>query len=111
MGRHLSQRYGQVILVSGYFCFDSCQLTTTWMWNIRLQASKLARKCTISHWFPCGAGGRAGGHTVTLLAKFLGWVGNQIFLAMGLRYEMTSNRSFFYKEAEGNRKRPIVEHE
>ena len=54
MGRHLSQRYGQVILVSGYFCFDSCQLTTTWMWNIKLQDPKLARKCTISHWFPCG---------------------------------------------------------
>ena len=65
MGRHLSQRYGQVILVSRYFCFDSCQLTTTWMWNIRLQDPILARKCTISHWFPCGAGGRAGGHTVT----------------------------------------------
>ena len=30
---------------------------------------------------------------------------------MGPRYEMTSNRCFFYKEAEGNWKRPIVEHE
>ena len=36
-------------------CFDSGQLTTTWMWNIRLQGPKLARKCNISHWFPCGA--------------------------------------------------------
>ena len=37
------------------FCFDSCQLTTTWMCNIRLQAPKLARKCNISHWLPCDA--------------------------------------------------------
>ena len=36
-------------------CFDSCQLTTTSMCNIRLQAPKLARNCNISHWFPCGA--------------------------------------------------------
>ena len=42
-------------------CFDSCQLTTTWMCNIRLQAPKLARKCSISYCFPCGADGRAGG--------------------------------------------------
>ena len=28
---------------------------------------------------------------------------------MGLRYEMTSNRSYFYEEAEGNQKKPIVE--
>ena len=42
-------------------CFDSCQLTTTWMCNIRLQAPKLAGKCSISYCFPCGADGRAGG--------------------------------------------------
>ena len=36
-------------------CFDSCHLTTTWMWNIRLQAPKLARKCNIPHWLSCGA--------------------------------------------------------
>ena len=52
MGRHLSQRYGQVLLVSGYFCFDSCQLTTTWMCNITLQAPTLARKSDISLRFP-----------------------------------------------------------
>ena len=47
-------------------CFDSCQLITTWMCNIRLQAPKLARKCEIKHWFPCGADGRLGGQcTVT----------------------------------------------
>ena len=47
-------------------CFDSCQLITTWMCNIRLQAPKLARKCEIKHWFPCGADGQLGGQcTVT----------------------------------------------
>ena len=47
-------------------CFDSCQLITTWMCKIRLQAPKLARKCEIKHWFPCGADGRLGGQcTVT----------------------------------------------
>ena len=38
---------GHVILVSGYP--DSCQLTTTWMYRIMLQATILARKCEISH--------------------------------------------------------------
>ena len=39
MGQHLSQRYGHVIPVSW---FDSCQLTTTWMCKMRLQAPSLA---------------------------------------------------------------------
>ena len=39
-------------------CFDSCQLTTTWMCNIRLHAPTLARKCNDSHWFSRGAEGR-----------------------------------------------------
>ena len=80
---------GQQIL-----CFDSCQLTTTRICNIKLQAPKLARKCNIPH-------------------RASGWVDvrSRDYHKMGLRYEMTSNRSFFYKEAEGNRKRPIVEHE
>ena len=38
--------------------FDSCQLIKTWMYNIRLQAPKLARKCEIKHWYACGADGR-----------------------------------------------------
>ena len=42
-------------------CFDSFQLTTTRMCNIKLQAPKLARKCNISHLFPCGTDERAGG--------------------------------------------------
>ena len=28
------------------------------MYNIRLQAPKLARKCEIKHWYACGADGR-----------------------------------------------------
>ena len=38
-------------------CFDSCQLIKTLMYNIRLQAPKLARKCEIKHWYTCGADG------------------------------------------------------
>jgi len=43
--------------------FDSCQLTTIWMCNIRLQFPLLARKCEISHWLPCGAEGLVDGRT------------------------------------------------
>ena len=56
-------------------CFDSCQLITTLMYNICVQyqsscASKLAGKCEIEHWLPCGADGRAVyGHVIT---KFSG---------------------------------------
>ena len=42
--------------------FDSCQLIKTWMYNIRLQAPKLARKCEIKH--ICGADGRNVGWSV-----------------------------------------------
>ena len=38
--------------------FDSCQLIKTGMYNIRLQAPKLARKYEIKHWYACGADGR-----------------------------------------------------
>ena len=31
------------------------------MYNIRLQAPKLARKCEIKHWYACGAEGRVVG--------------------------------------------------
>ena len=33
-------------------CFDSCQLITTWMCNIRLQTPKLARNCEIKNGMP-----------------------------------------------------------
>ena len=38
--------------------FEGCQLIKTWMYNIRLQAPKLARKYEIKHWCACGADGR-----------------------------------------------------
>ena len=34
------------------------------MYNIRLQAPKLARKCEIKHWYACGADGRKVGWLV-----------------------------------------------
>ena len=59
-------------LVSGYgprygqekHYFDSCQLIKTWMYNIRLQVPKLARKCEIKHWYTCGVDGRKVGWSV-----------------------------------------------
>ena len=44
--------------------FDSCQLIKHWMYNIRLQAPKLARKCEIKDWYACGADGRKVGSSV-----------------------------------------------
>ena len=44
--------------------FDSCQLNKTWMYNIRLQAPKLASKREIKHWYACGADGRTDGWSV-----------------------------------------------
>ena len=49
--------------------FNSCQMTSTWMCNIRLQAPTPDKKCDISHWFPCAADGRTGGRKVTWLPK------------------------------------------
>ena len=75
-------------------CFYSCQLTTTWMCKITLQAPTLARKCDDSHWFSCGAEGRGWtyGHVTT---KFIEWKGNQIFLAMGLHARGAPLLSFY----------------
>ena len=69
MGRHLSLRYGQVILVSGY---PFLQLSIDH--NIDVQsvfywAPKLARKCETKHWFPCGADGRSYGHVITKFSR------------------------------------------
>ena len=71
-GSTLSPRYGQVILVSWSApLFDSCQLITTLMCNICVQyqsscAPKLARKCKIEHWLPCGA---VYGHVITKFSE------------------------------------------
>ena len=65
MGRHLSPRYDQVLLVSGYPVLTAVNWSQDWC-AICLQyqsscAPKLTRKCEIEHWLPCGADGRAGG--------------------------------------------------
>ena len=80
MVRHLSPRYGQVILVSGYPVLTavnwSQHLCTICVQYQSSCATKLAGKCEIEQWFSCGADGRAGcGRcTVTWLPNFLGWV-------------------------------------
>ena len=64
------------------YCFDSCQLTTTCMCNIRLQAFKqLTRKWKISLWCGRTSGRGTDGHAVTWLPNFLGLIAYHIFLA------------------------------
>ena len=58
-------------------CSDSCQLTTTWMCNIRLKALTLARKCEISRWLTCGADGQVYGRTDGHVRKF-GYISSRI---------------------------------
>ena len=43
----------------------------TWMYNIRLQTPKLARKCEIKYWYACGADGEAVRYC-HVIAKFSG---------------------------------------
>ena len=51
-------------------------------------ASKLAIKCVIKHWFPCGADGQSFSQcTVTWLPNFLGWID---FLTHGAPLKMGS---------------------
>ena len=74
MGRHLSPRYGQVILVSRYLLFTAVNWSQHWCAiGVQYQfsyAPKRATKCEIKHWFPCGVDGRAVyGHVIT---KFSG---------------------------------------
>ena len=64
MGRHLSPRYGLVILVA-----DTLFRQLSSDHNIDVQsvfswapcAPKVARKCESKHWYTCGADGRAAG--------------------------------------------------
>ena len=65
MGRHLSPRFGQVIVVSGYPILtaaidDNIDVTSAFSW-----APKVARKCESKHWYACGADGRSVGRSVT----------------------------------------------
>ena len=70
------------------------------MCNTRLFALMLARKCEILRWFPSGADGPSEGRTVTWLPKFLGWMGNQLFLAMELhsRAHVELRYDLFYEK-------------
>ena len=45
------------------------------MYNIKLQETKLARKCEIKHWHACGADGREiGCRVVGVRSHFLRWI-------------------------------------
>ena len=97
-------------------CFESCQLITTCVQHQCSCAPKLARKCEIEHWFPCGADGRAGcgrctvyGHVIT---KFSGmgrftypWCSAGALRAPELRYHLVGfeTRFLFIN--------PLLEHE
>ena len=76
MDRHLSRRYGQVILVSGYLVLTAVNWSQHWNAISYSWAPKVVRKCESKHWLSCGADGRsAGGRcTVTWLPNLLGWV-------------------------------------
>ena len=88
MGRHLSPRYGQVILVSGYLVLTAVNWSQHWCAisglpkkeNVRVNIGKPAvRTDGLS-------GGRAVSRcTVTWLPNFLGWVDYFIFWSMVLR--------------------------
>jgi len=78
MGRYLSPRYGEVILVSGYPVLTAVNWSQHWC-TICVQyqsycATKPARKCEIEHWYASGVDGRSVvrsvyGHVIT---KFSG---------------------------------------
>ena len=102
MGQHLSPRYGQVILVSGYPVLTAVNWSQHWCAIcVQYQSScapKLARKCEIEHWLPCGADGRAGGRcTVTWLPNFLGWVDLLTHGAPQARFARQSSANISYK--------------
>ena len=88
MGRYLSLWLGQVILFSIYPVLTAASWSQ-YGWTISdcTWAPKLARKCEIKHWLPCGADGRLIGQsvgrsvgwsgswcTVRWLSNFLGWI-------------------------------------
>ena len=80
MGRHLSPRYGQVILVSGYLFWqrsidDNIDVQSASSW-----APKVARKCESKHRYACGTDRRSVGHVIT---NFLRWVD---YLSYGAYY-------------------------
>ena len=79
MGRHLSPRYGQVILVSGCPVLIAVNWSQHWCAACAISfllGSQTRAKSVSKHWFSCGGDGRrsVGRCTVTWLPNFLGWV-------------------------------------
>ena len=110
MGRHLSPRYGQVILVSGYPVLTAVNWSQHWcticvQYQSPCAPNLVARKCEIEHWFPCGADGGAGGRAVYghVITKF-SWMGSFTYpcfsagalLAPELRYKIAKVKSGFW---------------
>ena len=69
VSRYLSPRYGQAILVSRNTILIVVNQN---MYNITLQAPKLARKQEMKHWYACNADERKVGWSVygQVIAKF-----------------------------------------
>ena len=55
------------------------------MYNMRLQAPKLGRRCAIKHWYACGAEGQKVGWSMYghVIAKFFRRGGGIDFLSYG----------------------------
>ena len=65
MGRHLSPRYGQLILVSGYLVLTAVNWSQhRYAIGFLFRAPKVARKYERKHWYACGADGRSVGRLV-----------------------------------------------
>ena len=64
MGRHLSLRYGQVILVIGYPVWQLSIDPNIDVQSVFSWAPKLGRKCKSKHWLPYGVDGRSVGWSV-----------------------------------------------
>ena len=73
MGRHLSPRYCQVILFSGYLVLTAVNLSQpVHVQSVFSWAPKVGRKCERKNWYACGSVGRSEavyGHVIT---KFSG---------------------------------------
>ena len=70
VGRYLSPRYGQVILVSRYTILTAVNQNMDVQYQVA--GSKLAIKCEIKHWCACAADGQKVGWSVSghVIAKF-----------------------------------------
>ena len=99
MGRHLSPRYGQVILVSGYPVLTAVNWSQHWC-AICVQysyAPKRARRCEIEHRFIIPEVRKDGRCTVSWLPNFLGWVD---LLTHGALLAQSSAINSIYEESK-----------